>query len=173
MPGARTELIAVLASAVLVFAACGGDADESPMPRPVREASTPRSATVMPRIAPVRDARGRLLPSDVQVAGLTLPRGLEAVREEGGEHVYRSEESIDALLAYFGPRLFTARVEAVGTGAIYRHARPTEVPDAPVFLDVSVLPASGNGSRVHVYELPTEAEGRGRPARAPDYRMLD
>jgi hypothetical protein len=161
----------VLALCALSAMAC----DRAPAPARVAEgAPSPAEAEAprAPRPPPLYDAQGRLLPSTTRIAGLTLPRGLEPLRATETEHVYRTDVPIDRLLAYFGPRLFTARVDPIAGGATYRRARPTEARGGEVFLDVSILPASDGGARVHVYELPPPPIDAERDV-DPDYRNLD
>jgi hypothetical protein len=159
------------AALALLVAGCGpsNERDAAPAPDP----APPRAAADRegPREA-LYDPDGALLPSATRIAGLTLPRGMEAMRSSGDEHVFRTEVPMDRIVAYFGPRLFTARVDRVGTGVIYRRARPTEARGSAVYLDVSILPTSEGSTQVHVYELaPPPAPGAGEPT--PGFDQLD
>ncbi|MEM6958249.1 MAG: hypothetical protein AAF411_01105 [Myxococcota bacterium] len=99
------------------------------------------------------DEEGNLRESDETVAGLVLPRGLELTREAERTHIYSTPVPRDKLLAYFGPRLFTGAVDAIGDGAIYRGARVNGARGSEVRLDVSVL-RTGARTRVEITELP-------------------
>jgi hypothetical protein len=144
----------LLVAALLVQGACGDTNDTAAPARPA-SAEQPRGAAPgAPPPEPTMGADGALLPSNEKVAGLTLPRGLEPVHEADGTHRYTTSAPIEKVLAYFGPRLFTAEVERVGDGAIYRHARPLEARGSVVLLDVSVLGTSRGQVRVEVREAP-------------------
>jgi hypothetical protein len=167
------KLAWALASATLI--ACSSADDAGPLPeRPVAEPAVSDSPAVRELLF---DGDGRLLPSDRRVAGLTLPRGLDTVRESRREHVYETDVPVAKVLAYFGPRLFTVRIDRAGSGAVYRRARPLEARGGIVHLDVSVLPAGDGRTRVHVHELPpppSNATGeQAIEARRRGYRALD
>ena len=99
------------------------------------------------------DAEGHLRESEDVVAGLTLPRGLELTRETERRHVYSSSVPPAKLLAYFGPRLFTGAVDAIGEGAVFRGATVQGATGSAVRLDVSIL-EMGTSARIEVHELP-------------------
>ena len=100
------------------------------------------------------DGEGNLREGDEVIVGLTMPRGLDKQdRPDDRRHVYFTSVPIEKVVGYFGPRLFTGTVDRVGDGAIYRGARPVNVTENVVRLDVSVLTA-GSRIRVEVVELP-------------------
>ena len=131
--------------------ACGDDA-AAPEEGPAVAAEEGTPETAPPEAT--FDADGNLLPSDVVVAGLTLPRGLELAYEEERTHVYRTEAAIGRVQAYFGTRLVTGQVDRVGEGAIFREAVPRGVRGGVVKMDVSILALGRGRVRVEIVELP-------------------
>lgn len=110
------------------------------------------------------DEEGNLREGDEEIVGLTMPRGLvPQERPEERKHVYFTNVPIEKVVSYFGPRLFTGAVDRVGDGAIYRGARPVNVTENVVRLDVSVLTV-GTRTRVEVVELPPIPENPPSPA---------
>jgi hypothetical protein len=104
------------------------------------------------------DAEGNLLPSDVVVAGLALPRGLEERPVHGARrHVYRTDVPLTKVQAYFGQRLITGQVDRIGDAAIFRRAVPSGVRGGVVHLDVGIHPIPRGGTRVEIDELPPPA----------------
>ncbi|MGE0785018.1 MAG: hypothetical protein AB7S26_04965 [Sandaracinaceae bacterium] len=107
---------------------------------------------------PIYDAEGLVRESDVVMAGLRLPRGLEPVEGRPGDrrHVYRSVVPRQKLLQYFGPRLTTVDIRHEGSMVTYRDARPRDARGGVVLLDVSIEPSSerGTASLVTIYERP-------------------
>lgn len=100
------------------------------------------------------DADGNLLPSDIMIAGLALPRGLEERPVRGARrHVYRTNVPLAKVQAYFGPRLVTGHVDRLGDAAIFRRAVPRGVRGGIVHLDVGIHPIPRGGTRVEVVEL--------------------
>ncbi len=157
--------LGALTAAALV--GCGGGADGASDGRPVAPAAAEE------RLPPVEEllygSDGRLLPSGRKVVGLTLPRGLETLREDDGEYSYTTDVPITKVLEYFGPRLFTAQVDRVGTGAVYRAARPLEARGGVVLMDVSIL-AGSSGTRVTLKEIRSASTLRD-PAAAAEARQ--
>ncbi len=143
----------LLLAALLAQGACRDPEGARPTPSPPAEEARGAGPSAAPS-EPTMGPDGALLPSDEKVAGLTLPRGLEPVYEADGTHRYTTSAPIEKVLAYFGPRLFTADVHRVGDGAIYRRARPLEARGAVVLMDVSVLGTSRGRVRVEVREAP-------------------
>lgn len=99
------------------------------------------------------DEEGKLRESEDVVAGLALPRGLELSRENERTHIYSTSVPRPKLLEYFGPRLFTSDVDAIGDGAIYRAATVRGARGSEVRLDVSII-RTGATTRLEVTELP-------------------
>lgn len=100
------------------------------------------------------DSDGLLLPSDIRVAGLVLPRGLERTHEGERSHEFLSARvPLPKLLAYFGPRLMTGQVDRYGEGVVYRRAVPKEAKGGVVRLDVELMPR-GSTTRVRIHEVP-------------------
>lgn len=104
---------------------------------------------------PLYDADGNLLESDVVVAGLRLPRGLDEARSEDRIHVYTSRVPTDKVARYFGVRLLTGQVVRVGQGAVFKAADVRGVRGGSIKLEVSVLAGSAAPTRVQITELPT------------------
>lgn len=145
----RPVLSMVLAAAV----GCGG---EDVVEVPSTAATEPEASS--PPVASNAEAElygtdGQLLASNETVAGLILPRGVEAVREEDRRHVYTTKVPLTKVQRYFGPRLITGQVDRIGQGAIYRRATPRDTQGATVPLDVSIIPTP-NGTRIDIIELP-------------------
>jgi len=149
----RASIIMLLASGIASGLSCG---QEDPIPTEGFEAEAPTQARRSFRPSDdLYDEEGRLREGDEVIVGLTMPRGLDKQEDRSGErrHVYFTNVPIEKVVAYFGPRLFTGTVDRVGDGAIYRGARPVNITENVVKLDVSVLPA-GSRLRVEVVELP-------------------
>ncbi len=149
----RLTFISVL-SVLLVATACGED---DPIPTPGFQAEEPRRVpgrSFNPR-DDLFDEEGNLREGEEVIVGLTMPRGLDKDEERSRDrrHVYFTNLELEKVVAYFGPRLFTGAVTRIGDGAVYRGARPVNVRENPVLLDVSVLTA-GTRTRVEVVELP-------------------
>ena len=157
---------------LLALGGCTTDAVVSPTAAPAPSAPV---TAAPPAELPLFDEHGRLLPSELRVAGLTLPRGLRERPAPRREYVYETDVPVDKVLAYFGPRLFTPHVDRVGHGAIYRQAKPLEERGVALSLDVSVLPTSHGGSRIHIHDLPPPPiEGEAlRRAREAGYAALE
>lgn len=138
---------------LLLAAACG---EEEPIPTEGFEAEPPPQERRSFRPTDdFFDADGHLREGDEVIVGLTMPRGLDKQEERSRDrrHIYFTSVPIEKVVAYFGPRLFTGTVDRVGDGAIYRGARPVNVTENVVRLEVSVL-AAGSRTRVEVVELP-------------------
>ena len=152
----------------LFLLALGACAEEPPSAENVGR----RVAAPPPRPRPddrsrLYDAEGVPRPSDRQVAGLVLPRGLEALEalSEERRHVYRSRVPPARLLRYFGPRLTTAQVQQRGETVTYVDAAPRGVRGGVVRLDVTIRPSSAHEALVEVYERPPASpEGTRIPA---------
>jgi hypothetical protein len=100
------------------------------------------------------DADGVPLEGEVNVAGLTLPVGLTAVREAERRHVFTSEIPVRRLVRYFGPRLSTVEVTREGERVAYRNAAPVGVRGGVVRLDVLLEPTTGAATRLEIREHP-------------------
>lgn len=94
--------------------------------------------------------------SDVRVAGLVLPLGLEEIEDLRRErrHVYGSQVPQQKMLRYFGPRLNTVQIDRTGDQVIYRNAIPRGVTHGAVKLDVTIQPTSSHRTQVEIYERP-------------------
>ncbi len=145
----------LIAIASLGLAACGDDDGERP-PAPVVQEVQPPAPEDDPES--LYDREGNLLESDVVVAGLTLPRGLDAAGEMDRFHAYRSSVPIGKLQAYFGPRLITGQVDQHGSGAVYREAVPREARGGIVKMDVAIIPMSQVATRIEIREIPPVPE---------------
>jgi hypothetical protein len=75
---------------------------------------------------------------------------------------------LDAMLAYFGPRLVTGQVDRVGAGAVFREAAPRNARGSVVKLDVGIHPSAAGGTRLEIEELPTQNAARGAKTQALD-----
>ena len=147
---------------LLALGACGPDEvvqtpDRIEEPEPERPVGESRLDNFL------YDDEGKLRESDVVIAGLTMPRGLELEREEERRHIYTTQVPRPKLLEYFGPRLFTGAVDPIGDGAIYRAATVQGVRGGSVKLDVTVI-RTGVNTRVEVFELPPIPENMPSPA---------
>jgi hypothetical protein len=145
----------VLALLLFAVTACGDDESERPPAPVVRETQRPAPEEDPDRLF---DLEGNLLESDEVVAGLTLPRGLEAAGEADRFHAYTTSVPIAKVQAYFGPRLVTGEVDRHGSGAIYREAVPREARGGIVKLDVAITPMSQVATRIEIRELPPVPE---------------
>jgi hypothetical protein len=155
--------IAFFFAVLALLAACGDDASDRPPPPTV--AAEPETAAAPEDGDRLFDIEGNLRESEVVVAGLTLPRGLEPAGELERFHAYRSSVPIEKIQAYFGPRLITGQVDRHGSSAIFREAVPREARGGIVKLDVSIIPMNTSTTRIEIREilpppttLPTEAE---------------
>jgi hypothetical protein len=130
-------------------------------PPPVAEIPTEIEVPPLPEPEALREETrlpmygedGALLPSDVSVAGLVLPRGAELVVQTERNHVYRTTAPLTKVLSYLGPRLVTGAVErSAGGGATYVDAVPREARGAQVHIDVAIRPSSMGGTRIEITE---------------------
>ncbi len=110
-------------------------------------------------MAEIYDEEGVPRASNVRVAGLVLPRGLERAEalSRDRRNVYTSQIPPQKLLRYFGPRLITMNIEQRGERVIYHEAQARDARGALVKLDVTIEPTSSHPSRVEIYERPAEA----------------
>jgi len=143
---------------------------EQPEPEAAKRAASPRRF----------DAEGRLLPSDDYIVGIRLPRGAELFREDGLLHVYRVRAPINKVLAYIGPMMVTGSVERRGKGAVYKRASVRGAEVNPTKVDVSILEAGSNTTRVSIMELPpppprdhVPSADQTKAAAQESFRMLD
>lgn len=159
MVGATASIIGCLI--MLSVVGCGTAAIDVEGETPEVLAPPPtRADVVRDEPPPVRGTDGELLESDVRVAGLVLPRGLEEVSHIGGTWVYRSAEPMPLVLRYFGTRLLTGNVErGVGGRATYRDAVPSGG-DArtAIHMDVTISTSSGTATRIEITEIPPVPE---------------
>lgn len=140
----------------LTIAACGGD-DGPELPEQLAPAPEPPRAEDRAATERIYGDDGELLESEVTVAGLTLPRGLETVTEEERRHVYRTGVPLHEVQSYFGVRLVTGEVDARrGGGATYIDAVPRDVRGGAVRLDVTIEPSSAARTRVEIIEREPE-----------------
>ncbi len=153
---ARTSLVFVTLSI-----GCGTAAIDVEGETPETLAPPPTRADVVPdEPPPILGEDGELLESDVRVAGLVLPRGMEEVSHIGDVHVYRSAQPMPRVLRYFGTRLVTGNVErGVGGRATYRDAVPSGVDGrTAIHMDVTISTSSGAATRVEITEIPPVPE---------------
>lgn len=147
----RVRVSSLLALGLFACGPCGNtdsDSTSSTSTEPAAERETPPPAEAL------YDAEGNLLPGDVVIAGLTLPRGLEARPVRGARrHVYRTDVPLAKVQAYFGQRLITGEVDRLGDVAIFRRAVPQGVRGGVVHLDVGIHPIPRGGTRVEIDEL--------------------
>jgi hypothetical protein len=136
----------------MVVAGCGGEVTAGQehieaRPAPVPYAEDPDA---------LFDEEGNLRESDVVVAGLRLPRGLEEQDVHGERrHAYVTEVPITKVLRYFGPRLMTGHVTQRSGGATYENAVPQGVQGGVVRMDVAIHPRPRiEGTRIEIYEWP-------------------
>jgi len=138
---------------VLGGVGCG---DDAPAPEPTRtnEVERYQKAVGSARPPELYGPDGELLPSDLVIAGLKLPRGLELVFEDGREHTYQTTVPLAKVQRYFGLRLITGDVRRMGDTAVFREAEPKNVVGGTVKFDVTIIPDGRNRVRVKVVELP-------------------
>ncbi|MFK7988807.1 MAG: hypothetical protein AB8I08_22495 [Sandaracinaceae bacterium] len=120
------------------------------------EEPTPPRRVVEPSLY---DADGVPQPSDIDVVGLAIPRGLTPVGHAPPRtHIYDSEVPVGPLLRYFGPRLTTVDVQQLPGRTVYRDAVPRG--GGAVHLDVTIRNSSAGAARVEIVErLPPAPEG--------------
>lgn len=119
----------------------------------------PSPAELAPRPDALYGADGVLLPSEERVVGIVLPRGLRAVGRAERRYFFESDEPVEALQRYLGPRLITGEVEPVGSGVIFRRAAPRDARGADVRVDVLVAASSAARSSVTITEYERVAPG--------------
>jgi hypothetical protein len=177
MPGARRVLRSALLVVASSLAGCGGEPAQEvvfePQPTPV---AAPEPG---PERVSIYDAQGELRESDVVVAGLRMPRGVEQKLSYERRHVFETSVPMEKVQRYFGPRLRTPIVTPNGQGVTYRDATPRDATGGVVRLDVTLVPAGLGRVQIDIYELPpppprplTEAEVRAIVEREERERRL-
>lgn len=156
------------AALVLGALACSSEGEDE---ETRRRGATESEELTGPRPDALYDDDGNLLESDVVVAGLRLPRGLEEKLVEERSHTYESRVPIEKIIAYFGPRLMTGAIDRMGSGAVFRAAEPSGARGGVVKLDVSILPMGTSRTRVAIFELPPVPENP--PPEAESIRQMD
>lgn len=145
----------------LLVVACGlGCSEPPPSERGIGRYVPPPAPVRRSVAASLYDEEGIPRESDVVVAGLRMPLGLE---EEVGlrterRHVFRSSVPPQKLLRYFGPRLTTMDIRHEREVVTYRAATPRELRSGHVPLDVTIRPSSAYAARVEVVERPPAIE---------------
>ncbi len=159
--------------ACLTFVGCSCEVPEG-------EAAVTTREVVEPTLRPpsIYGLDGELKESDIVIAGLTMPMGIELEFERDRQHSFTSQVPMRKLQTYFGPRLNTADVERVGDGAVFRRALPAgERDERASQLDVSILSGSSGIVRVNVMEYPpvegSRTEAQVRAAWEEASRRLD
>lgn len=179
MTDAASKWTIVCLALVVAATACGDDGGVAPVETVELPSATAERIREEEEVDPILGADGELLESDVIIAGLTLPRGLEEGRQTERDHIYYANGiPMIKVLRYFGTRLLTGQVDEIGDGAIYRRARVRDAVGPVVWLDVSILGAGRDRIRVHVHEIPrapvqpmSDSEIRRRVAE--DFARLD
>ena len=116
----------------------------------------------------VQDDQGALLASEQSVAGVVLPRGMVLRLAMQREWYYETRASLDALRAYFGPRLNTLEVIPGGADTVtYKGAIPRDTPGSErVDVRIGPLPNQRGKNEVNIRLAPaasppnSEAEAR-------------
>jgi len=116
----------------------------------------------------VQDARGAMIASEERVAGIILPRGLTLRLGAARQWYYETAVPIEAVRAYFGPRLKTlAVVPGAGDTITYQDAEPTDTPGAErVNVRIASLPNRRGMTEINIRLPPlarppnSEAEAR-------------
>jgi hypothetical protein len=90
----------------------------------------------------VQDASGAMIASEERVAGIVLPRGLKLRLGAARQWYYETSVPIEAVRAYFGPRLKTvAVIQSAGDAVTYQEAEPSDTPGAErVSVRIAPLP---------------------------------
>jgi hypothetical protein len=101
------------------------------------------------------DEKGNLLPSEQQVAGLKLPRGLELKRETKFRHFYETLVPANKLHWYFSARLTSAKVKRISGSTTYVAAKLSDGSNGTARFDVKITPnrTPKGKTRVEVRQL--------------------
>jgi len=101
------------------------------------------------------DEKGNLLPSDEQIAGLVLPRGLEFKRKVEFRHFYATSVPANKLHWYFSARLTTNNIRRVSGSTTYVAAKVRDGNDSTGRFDVKITPnrKPKGKSRVEIRQL--------------------
>ena len=151
-PASLADLLGLVSLCAL---GCVGCSDDNSQPQ-LRALAAPELQASSAAVESFYDEEGNLKSSDVVLAGLPLPVGLELLSERRRRHTYEVNREIPPtkVLSYLGPRLFTGHVERSGQGAIYHRARVNGIPEnQAVLMDVTVM-VRGETTRLEIYELP-------------------
>jgi hypothetical protein len=114
----------------------------------------------------ITDERGNLLPSNTDVVGLVLPRGLRLTFTADREWYYDAEHSVAKLEKYFDDRLDATTDHPFPTAKLYRAARMKTNPTMEA-VTVKIFPMPGRtdwtrvqimASRPPLEHFPTPAE---------------
>jgi hypothetical protein len=161
----------VIGLVVVLALGCGDEPEAKEAVR--REMLTPpdrakQRAEFEERVALVDD-KGNLLESDQKVAELTLPRGIELLKER--EHLWRytsNRVTLKQLDEYFATRLFTAEIDRRFTGQVtYLRAHIKAAPKAPR-VNVTITPRDDQSTRVdlQIEEIARRAHPKRNPSEA-------
>lgn len=137
----------------LFVGACGGD-EEPPVRglEVVVDRAPEREEPQGPRGDDRFDAEGELLPSELRVGGLILPRGMTEDEGVDGDQRFFTRVRYEKVLRYIGPRLMTGEVDRYGDVVIYRNARARDAVGGEVRMDVRVVPDPTGGTRLVIRE---------------------
>lgn len=115
------------------------------------------------------DKEGKLKPSDRALAGLQLPMGLTSVYKRERKEVFKVETriSFEKLVEYFGPRLFTGKVNVADHEVHYVRAVPNNKLDALIQLDVRISKRIGH-TKLEIVQFPKNFAKAPTPARAKE-----
>lgn len=120
-----------------------------PIPEPVVE----------PPPSPDRGPDGALLPSDMFVGGLQLPRGLRRVAVDGRSHYFEGSYVPELYVDYIGRRVFTGTVERLeGGGARYVEATARNARGSAVVMDILISPGAAGTTVMTIHERPPAPE---------------
>lgn len=100
----------------------------------------------------VRNAEGDLLPSDVKVAGIVIPRGFKQALEMPGAWYFDSSEPLAETEQYFTRRLTATRVSRNEQLELefYQAREQADAQMKPAFVRVGRVPAQEGRTRIHV-----------------------
>jgi hypothetical protein len=96
------------------------------------------------------DEKGNLLPSEHQIAGLKLPRGLELKRETELRHFYETMVPANKLHWYFSARLTSAKIDRVSGSTTYVAAKLSDGSGGTARFDVKITPNRTPKGKTHV-----------------------
>jgi hypothetical protein len=125
---------------LFVLGACSGETKREQRRELLR---VPKAKTQKPvRTTPFNwfDEKGNLLPSEQQIAGLKLPRGLKLKRETELRHFYETSIPANKLHWYFSARIKTAKIKRVSGSTTYVAAKLIDGSSDSTRFDVKITP---------------------------------